>query len=135
MGAKKIKDELTVQQAEFCNLYVTSSFFGNGVEAYIEAYEIDLSKKGAYDNARSCASRLLTNVNILKRIDTLLDNEGLNDSFVDKQLLFLITQNADFSSKVSAIREYNKLKQRITDKIELSGKIIEVIPPSEKAKQ
>lgn len=132
MGAKKIKDELTIQQMEFCNLYVTSEFFGNGVQAYIEAYDIDVSKKGAYDGARSSVSALLTKPNILKRINELLDNEGLNDSFIDKQLLFLITQNADFSSKVSAIREYNKLKQRIVSKLELSGNIINVVPPTKK---
>lgn len=121
--AKKLKGNLTPQQMEFCNLFVTKEFFGNGVEAYIEAYEIDLTKKGAYDNARSCASRLLTNVNVLKRINELLDNEGLNDQFVDKQLLLLITQNADYGAKTRAISEYNKLKQRITEKIEHSGEI------------
>jgi hypothetical protein len=61
---------------------------------------------------------LLTNSNILSRINEELDAAGLNDNFVDKQLLFAITQNADLSSKVRAIQEYNKLKQRIIEKLE-----------------
>jgi hypothetical protein len=46
----------------------------------------------------------------------LLDLSGLNDDFVDKELLFVIMQNSDLGSKVKAISEYNKLRQRITDK-------------------
>lgn len=120
---KKINSDLTIEQSEFCNLYVTKEFFGNGTEAYIEAYSIDLTKKGAYESARSGASRLLTKDNILKRINELLDNEGLNNGFVDKQLLFILTQNADFGAKIQAIKEYNKLRQRITDKIEVKGEL------------
>jgi hypothetical protein len=48
----------------------------------------------------------------------LLEETGFNDVAVDKQLATVITQNADFGSKVSAIREYNKLKQRITERID-----------------
>jgi phage terminase small subunit len=118
---KKINNDLTVEQADFCKLYVTKEFFGNGTEAYIEAYSVDVSKKGAYEAARSSASRLLTKANILNRINELLDNEGLNNEFVDKQLLFVLTQNADFGAKIQAIKEYNKIKNRITDKLELSG--------------
>lgn len=111
------------QQKLFCELFVTKEFFGNGVQAYIEAYNVDTSKKGSYDAARVSASRLLTNANILKFINGLLDDAGLNDIHVDKQLLFLITQNADYSSKVAAIREYNKLKARIVTKHEVAGNI------------
>lgn len=120
---KKVSNDMTAQQVEFCNLYVTKEFFGNGTEAYIEAYNIDLTRKGAYEGARASASRLLTNANILNRINELLDNQGLNNEFVDKQLLFILTQNADFGAKIQAIKEYNKLRQRITDKIELNGEV------------
>ena len=123
MASKKIDSELNVHQEKFCKLYVTKEFFGNGTEAYIEAYGIDLTKKGAYEGARASASRLLTDANILKRINKLLDNEGLNDSYVDKQLLFVITQNADMGSKVQAIKEYNKLKQRIDERIKMQSQV------------
>jgi hypothetical protein len=50
-----------------------------------------------------------------------LELQGLNDSYVDKQLELLITQNADFKAKIAAIREYNALKKRIVNKLDLSG--------------
>lgn len=110
---------LTPKQELFCQLFAGDrEFFGNGVQAYAEAYDIDLRERGAYAGARASASRLLTDANVLARIDELLEVEGLNDQAVDKQLKFVIAQNADFPSKVAAIREYNKLKARIVDKSE-----------------
>ena len=42
----------------------------------------------------------------------------------------MITQNADFGNKMAAVREYNKLKQRITDKIDYTTKGDKIsIPP------
>jgi hypothetical protein len=114
--------DLTPKQEKFCNLFVSREFFGNGVESYSEAYNIDLSIPGKYASARAMASKLLTNVNILKRIDKDLDDAGLNDNFVDKQLLFTITQCADMGSKIRAINEYNKLRSRLTDKLQIETK-------------
>lgn len=114
-----VKDKLTEKNIQFCLIYVSKDFFANGTESYAEAYSIDLSAPGQYRVACSEASRLLTNVDILAYINELLDLNGLNDSFVDKQLTFVITQNADMGSKVAAIREYNKLKKRIDTKLNL----------------
>ena len=108
----------------FCQLYASDKeFFGNGVESYIEAYDLDVTEnKGVYSGARASASKLLTNTNILKRINELLELGILNDTFVDKQLAFLIGQNADLPTKRAAITEYNKLKSRITEKLESINK-------------
>jgi len=106
----------------FCELFASDKeFFGNGTESYIEAFNIDIRKKGAYAGARASASRLLTNANTLKRINELLEVGILNDAFVDKQIAFLITQNAELGTKLGAIKEYNALKQRITKELELGG--------------
>ena len=111
--------KLNPRQERFCQLYASDrEFFGNGVQSYIEAYSPDQSKPNWYNVARSRASELLTNPNILNRIDELFEAGGLNDQFVDKQMEKLITQDADFKAKMSAIKEYNKLKQRITEKKE-----------------
>lgn len=118
---KEEKIDLNPKQELFCQLYVSREFFANGTQAYIEAYDIDITKAGAYNGARADASRLLTDANILKRINQIIKLEGLNDSFVDKQLTLAITQNADLGAKVSAIREYNKLKIRITDKLDVTS--------------
>ena len=117
--AKLKKHLLNPKQEMFCTLYASDrEFFGNGTQAYIEAYNIDVKKKGAYDGARASAYGLLTNPHILVRINELLESAVLNDEFVDKQLAFLISQNADMKTKIAAIKEYNGLKQRVTKKID-----------------
>lgn len=125
---------LNTRQEEFCQLYSTDrEFFGNGVETYLEIYDIDKSKPNWYKTACAAASRLLSNVKVLERINELLEEGGLNDAFVDKQLKFLITQHSSFDTKLGAIKEYNKLKKRITDKLDITsdGKVIgiEYLPP------
>lgn len=110
---------INLQMEMFCQYYTSpTEFFGNGVQSYAAAYNIDLTQPGAYKSCLASASNALTNRNILRRIDSLLQEGGLTDQFVDKQLLFLITQNADFNPKLGAIREYNKMKQRIVEKVE-----------------
>ncbi len=110
------------QQENFAQLFISETeFFGNGTQAYIEAYNVDTSKPNFYRAAQSNASRLLRNSIVLARVNFLLENKlGLNDHFVDKQLAFLITQSGDMRTKLAAIREYNALKGRIKTKIEHS---------------
>ncbi len=117
------KDGLNLKQEAFCQLYVMADkdFFGNGVECYLEVYPIDKSKPNWYKIACQSASRLLSNVKVCERINELLESGGLNDQFVDKQLLFLITQHTDFNAKIRALQEYNKLKQRITEKLDVKS--------------
>lgn len=115
---------LNVNQAKFCEIYATQEeFFGNGVASYMEAYKSKNGKKKiGYMTAAANSSRLLTNAKILGYLDYLIEEGGLNDQHVDKQLRLVITQNADFKSKVSAIREYNRLRQRIIEKQEHTHK-------------
>lgn len=123
-------DRLTAQQEKFCQLYASDrEFFANGTQSYIEAYGLDANDSKDYRNAMASASRLLVDVKILNRINELLEDGGLNDVFVDKQLKLVISQNADFSSKVAAIREYNKLKTRIIDRIDHTTKGKELPTP------
>lgn len=110
--AKKNDFGLNPKHFKFCQLYASSEeFFGNGTQSYIETYKPKRIGNW-YNSARSSASDLLTNPNILRCINHLLEMRGLNDVFVDKQLEFLVTQHADFKSKLGAIREYNQLKKR-----------------------
>lgn len=113
------QEDLTPKQERFCQLFVSEEFFGNGTQSYGEAYDIDLNS--AYNTAKVNASKLLTKTNICDRINELLDQAGLNDNFVDKQMLFMITQNADYAQKMAAIREYNKVKGRITSKHDIQS--------------
>lgn len=115
--SNKSKSGLTPKQELFCQIYASDrEFFGNGTQSYIEAYGVDITKKGAYLTARVEASKLLTKPNILKRIDEIFEESGLNDQYVDKQLAKLIIQDADFKTKLGAIKEYNALQQRIAER-------------------
>jgi phage terminase small subunit len=111
-------NELNEKQKLFCKYYVSEEFFGNGVKAYAKAYGIDIDDPRKYASARTRAGELLSKVDICNTINEELDEAGLTDNFVDKQLLFVITQHSDLHAKMKAIEQYNKLKQRITDKSE-----------------
>lgn len=122
--AKKIrKRPLSPQQELFCRYYATErDYFGNGTLSYARAYNIDLTKRGAVKVAGAAAARLLGNVSILDRTRELMKLEGFNDETVDKELLFLMKQDSELSTKLGAIREYNQLQNRIQKKIDLTSK-------------
>ena len=113
---KSKSSKLNPKREKFCQLYVNGDkeFFGNGTQAYIEAYSIDLSRKGAYQGARASAHKLLTSANIMARISELLNDMdgGLNDENITKQHLFNINQFGDLSVKQRAIECYYKLKRK-----------------------
>lgn len=115
---------LTPNEEAFCVLYSSDQeFFCNGTQSYIRAFNITVGKnkdKGEVSNdaVRARAYELLTKPHILKKINDLYETRGMNDVFVDKQLEMLVTQNAELRTKLGAIQEYNKLKQRIINKQE-----------------
>lgn len=131
----KTEQGLNQEQEAFCKLFVESDkeFFGNGVQCYLEVYDIDTTAKNWYKTACSAASRLLNNVKVIARINQLLEEWGLNDANVDKQLSFIITQYGDLGAKLSAIKEYNRLKARVIEKppvslsLDLTGKSLKEI--------
>jgi hypothetical protein len=117
------KRNLTKKQELFCKLFATNrEYFGNGTQAYAKAYNIELSQRGKMGIAKASASRLLTYDYISDYINKLIDIGGLNDKRVDKELLFLIEQNANFNVKLGAIKEYNSLRKRIIQREEIKVK-------------
>ena len=113
-NTNEAETSLTPKQERFCQLFATHrDYFGNGTQSYCEAYNVENDQ-----NSRQSASQLLTKPHILKRINELMDYHGLNDVSVDRELAWVIAQKADFGAKVAAIREYNKLRQRITERTE-----------------
>lgn len=128
-------EELTPQQDRFCRLYTQNEeLFSNATLSYAEAYSYELGRlsdipeyneKGdkiprsserdkAYDSCSANASRLLRNDKIQDKV-TLYLNELMKDTVVDSQLAKVIMQDRKLESKVSAIREYNKLRNRIKE--------------------
>jgi hypothetical protein len=153
------EDELTLRQEVFCRLYTQNTqLFGNGTLAYAEAYDYRLDELSderpvlrendqgepvewgdsprtlAYNVCSVQASKLLKNPKIDRRIVDLL-NEMMTDRQVDAQIVKVMMQNNDLGAKMRAINEYNKLKQRITEKLDhtTAGQPINVIIPKELA--
>lgn len=112
--SEPVEQELSLRQKRFCELYATDvEFLGNWVQSYLEVYDIDTTKKWWYKTACAASSRLLTNVKVYDYINKLLEECWLNDQFMDKQLLFMASQQADLWTKLWAVKEYNKLKKRV----------------------
>lgn len=118
---KRIEIELNPKQELFCKYYATErDCFGNGVQAYLKVYSTK-AKPISYKAARVSAYHFLTNPNICKRIRELMDIY-VSDEVVDKELAEVILQHGDLKSKVAAIREYNRVKDRVVNKLEVTDK-------------
>lgn len=111
--------KLTPKQEAFCRAYTdfgNQETFGNATNAY----------KYAYQNTASWstqeAAKMKTNETIMKRINELLQRQGLNDVDVDLEHLKVIKQDRDLSNKMKGIIEFNRLKGRGVQ----SGNIINV---------
>lgn len=118
MQETAIEGKLTEKQEMFCQLYAQErDTFGNGTQAYIEAYDIDASTPGAYSAAQASASRLLMDVMVLSRIQELLQTMVVNDAVVDTQIAFWIMQKANPMASIAAIRIYNDVTKRVGDKL------------------
>lgn len=105
---------LTPQQEIFCqNFVLREEFLGNGTRAYADAYGIE-QEGNWWKTCAAGASRLLKSVKIANRIGDIL-KIVMNDAIVDNELGYVIAQKSDLNSKVAAIREYNKLKKRVSD--------------------
>jgi hypothetical protein len=136
---------LNPQRELFCRYYTQNEdLFGNATHSYAEAYDYKLdtlSHEAIYDLPEGnkdrkkiqdseyeraihvCAvegSRLLRSPEVQSRITALL-NEILRDEVVDSQLAKLIMQDSEPAAKIAAIREYNKIRQRIVDKTDITS--------------
>ena len=114
--------KMNLRQKLFCKLYGTygAPQFGNGCRSYMKAYNLAPEQ---HDYARGAARRLLTKEHILVEIRQIMDLESVTAEVVDKETSFLILQHADFKSKLGAIKEFNKVAQRIEDKLKVTGEV------------
>lgn len=140
-------EDTTLKQEKFCRLYTQNSeLFGNGTLAYAEAYGYDLEtldrtnekdEKGkeipgssefsrVYNMCSSSASRMLRNEKINELITKSL-NELMKDEVVDAQLAKVIMQDNKLEAKMSGIKEYNNLKQRIIKKTDITSNGLPIV--------
>lgn len=130
--------KFSIQQELFCELYVNNDrTFANGTLSYAEAYGYDLltadrtPQKDEHGNdikfssdyhrmENTCSvggSRLLANMQINARVNELFRLSMTNET-LDAELMKVVKQNYKIDAKVSAIKEGNKLKQRIVERLD-----------------
>lgn len=122
--AKKVTT-LTAKQRKFCDNYTSLEYLGHGVQAYADAYghgDVYADKK-KYNICNQGSVRLLKDPLVIEQINKNLSLGGWNDATVDKNLLFLIEQFSDFHAKLGAIKEYNKVVGRITEKKQVTQEV------------
>jgi phage terminase small subunit len=108
--------KLNLKQDLFCKIYATDpQCIGNATYAYMKAYGIK-----NIQSAKPLSSNLLTKPEVTARINEYLSQDGFNDQSVDKKHNFLIQQYKDLNVSLKAIEHYNKLKKRITERLEIS---------------
>ena len=109
---------LSPRQLTFCKIFTShEEVLWNGVRSYAKAYQIEDKIDTHYKAIQVCASRLLWNDIICRWINYILDMT-FSPEHIDSQLVLLARQQSDPRIKIEAIRELNKLKGRITDKLE-----------------
>lgn len=109
------KRNLNLRQDLFCKTYATDpEVLGNATKTYMKVYNIQ-----AYETAKAAAGRLLEDSRVTAKIKEYIEIDGFNDNAVDKKHNFLIHQNKDFNVSLKAVQEYNKLKKRVSNQIEL----------------
>ncbi len=140
---KKVIERLNPKQRLFCELYVKNSdLFGNATHCYAEAYNYKLDtlseeaeyeedeegkrkkvKDSPYDLAYNLCSvegaRLLRNPRINDYVNTMLGSI-LTEEMVDKELSWVINQRKELGPKIQAMKEFNKLKKRVIERVEIS---------------
>lgn len=136
------EEPLSPQREAFCRYYTqNTALFGNGTLSYAEAYKYELdtlSKEAVYETDEQgikkiiedspfdraynvCStesSKLLRNPKIDKRVIELL-NDMLREEVVDARLAEIIKSGEDKDS-IQAIKEFNKLKQRIVERKDIT---------------
>lgn len=112
------------KQELFCQKYaeIGGECFWSWVRAYAFAYWLDVvSNSRQYNIAKSWWSENLTKPYIFNRVQELLELGWLTDLVVDAHHAYLIRQNANLRVKISAIKEYNRMRQRtIKKKVDIS---------------
>ena len=115
--AKKLEKKMTPQEIAFGMLFCHGEFMGNGTRCYEKAYNHPIINKIDFAACTSRGNYLLKLPRMALYLSELMSTYVLNEVGVDQQLKFLIMQGADLKAKLGAIREFNKLNNRIQDKL------------------
>ena len=108
-----LEARLNPNQIRFSTEYIFGDYMGNATRAYMKAYNVRQDQIGGNSSA------LLKKVHVLEYINYLMYEAGWSPKETDTQLLFLIKQHEDLGVKLNAIKEFNKLHGRITDRLQI----------------
>lgn len=134
---EKKEDTLNLKCEIFCQVWVDE--LGNGTQAALEAFDITnkelceidwkdltpeniIKRKSAENTAAVMAREYLRKPKIIKRIDEIMEERGLNDESVKREHFKLIKQDDDLSVKRSAISDYYKLKGKFVEHVDVTTK-------------
>ncbi len=136
----EVLETLNPRQRKFLENYLLNDEMrGNATQSYLDAYGYDLmdypdddgvcddegkqvtrsSREKAYDMCATNASLLMRNHKI-QEAKTAILNANMTEAIVDSKMFWHILYGKGEHS-IQAIREFNRLKGRIKEKLELSG--------------
>lgn len=119
--------ELNQRQLEWIKNYTDKNnkdTYDNATKSYLKAYMDDryqsldnvlAENPSLYQQANREVMKLKKTPSIQARLDYILDMQGFNDFSVDTEHLKLIKQDSDKSTKLNAIKHYDKKKWRIKE--------------------
>lgn len=117
LAIEQVSSELNPRQQLFCQLFTFSKgHFGNGTRAYMTAYYY---KESQTRTAKTQAHVLLTNPTIREYIKKLLREKFANIE-MDLELAKVAGQDSNLFAKMDAIKEYNKMMNRVSEKVEVT---------------
>lgn len=109
---------LKINEKLFCEYYATSvvGTRGNATQSYVQAYP---DKNPTLDTAGVEGWRMLRKPKIINELKRLWKLSHLTDEEVDSELAGIVRQDKDMSNKLGAIREYNRVQGRASDKLKV----------------
>lgn len=137
MTEENTEIELTLPQKSFVDYYLNGDDdfrMGNATRSYAKAFNYDITDDKKANTCASEGSKLIRYPNIKVYMRQHLEDNGWNDEAMDSRLRQIAYKGKD-ADAVNAIKEFNKLKQRIIDKFEHEGNIgiTQILVPPKKA--
>jgi len=109
-------DDLNDRQEDFCRAYaglIDPDYMGNAAQSYLIAYDTN-----NYNTAKVNSCKLLKKRNVRLRVQELL-KDNISSDIADQELMYLMLQRKDNSSKIRAIKEFNKRRRDIENRTEV----------------
>lgn len=112
---KQFADELhlTDEMLKYAEYYTSTEHLGDSYTAVIEAYNLDINDREVTAKCNKILKRIEKHQGLTTMINALLHTQGLNESNVDKQLLFCVNQHTDMKVKLMAIKLFKEMNGKL----------------------